>query len=104
MLSPLATAKDARDAIRQAARARRVALRLTQAELSARSGVPIATLKRFEQQGVVALDSLLSIAVALGAVDGFLMLFPLIEATTLAELERTQRPAQRVRRRAGGTP
>ena len=48
---------------------------MTQAELSARAEVPLATLKIFEQQGVVALDSLLSIAVALNAVDGFLIPF-----------------------------
>lgn len=101
-LVSLATAQNARDAIRGAARARRVALGMTQAELAARSGVPIATLKRFEQRGAVGLDTLLALAAVLDALDGFLNLFPLVEVTTLDQLDRKQRPAQRMRRRAGG--
>lgn len=103
-LPSLATAQDVRNVIRVAARARRIALRLTQVDLSARSGVPLATVKRFEQQGAVGLDTLLAIAVVLDALEGFLTLFPPVEVTTLDGLERSQRPRQRVRSRAGRTP
>jgi transcriptional regulator with XRE-family HTH domain len=103
MLPALATAPDALETIRVAARARRIALRLTQAELAARSGVPVATLKRFEQRGAISLNALLAIAVALAALEGFVTLFPAIEARTLDELDRKQRRPQRVRHK-DGTP
>lgn len=50
--------------------------KLTQAELAEKSGVSLASLKRFEQTGQVSLDSLLKIAFALDALDHFDQLFP----------------------------
>lgn len=49
--------------------------KLTQAELAEKSGVSLASLKRFEQTGQVSLDSLLKIAFALDALDHFDQLF-----------------------------
>ena len=57
------------------ARARRLALRLTQAGLAERSGVPLATLRKFERTGRIALTSFVRIALTLGdeaALDGLL--------------------------------
>lgn len=62
--------------IRAAAAARRLALNITQADLARRAAVPLPTLKRFEQSGEVALATLLRIAAALDALDGFGALFP----------------------------
>lgn len=64
------------DRIRAAAAARRLALNITQADLARRAAVPLPTLKRFEQSGEVALATLLRIAGALDALDGFGALFP----------------------------
>ena len=95
MILGIQSAPDVREAIRLAARSRRLALNLTQADLSARSGVPLGTLKRFERMGEVSLSTLLALAEALDALDGFQALFPPIEARTLADVER---PAQQPKR------
>ena len=86
------------DRLRLAARARRVSLGLTQQDLAERSGVPLATLKLFEQKGRVSLTGLLAIADALDAMTGFGALFPAVEATRLEDLE-PQGARQRVRRK-----
>jgi transcriptional regulator with XRE-family HTH domain len=50
---------------------RRLAMNLTQRELAARSGVTWSSLKRFEREGLIALDSLLKLALVLGCLDDF---------------------------------
>lgn len=51
--------------------ARRLAMNLTQRELAARSGVTWSSLKRFEREGLIALDSLLNLALVLDCLDDF---------------------------------
>jgi transcriptional regulator with XRE-family HTH domain len=46
-------------------------MNLTQRELAARSGVTWSSLKRFEREGLIALDSLLNLALALNLLDDF---------------------------------
>lgn len=94
------TPSEMQDRVRAAARDRRLALGLTQSDLAARSGVALATLKRFEQTGQISLASLLALADALDALAGFGALFPAVEATRLGDLDK---PAarQRVRKRKG---
>ncbi|HEY1255033.1 MAG TPA: helix-turn-helix transcriptional regulator [Terracidiphilus sp.] len=55
-------------------KARRLAMNLTQNELAARSGVTFSSLKRFEREGLIALDSLLNLALVLNCLDDFDML------------------------------
>lgn len=100
MISALDTAPDLRDAVRLAARNRRIAIGLTQADLAARSGVPLGTLKRFERLGEVSLSSLLALADALDALGEFHALFPLPDARTLEEVERQAELPRRVRARS----
>lgn len=100
MLPGFDTATDLRETIRNAARRRRIALGLTQAELSQRSGVPFGTLKRFERLGEVSLASLLALAETMEALESFHDLFPLPEARTLDEIERQAKPPVRVRARS----
>jgi transcriptional regulator with XRE-family HTH domain len=52
-------------------KARRLALNFTQEELAARSGVSWSSLKRFEREGLIALDSLLKIALVLSCLNDF---------------------------------
>ena len=96
----LDTPSEMQDRVRAAARNRRLALGLTQNDLATRSGVPLATLKRFEQKGQISLAGLLALGEALDALAGFGTLFPAVEATRLEDLEK---PAarQRVRKRKG---
>ncbi len=50
-------------------RYRRLQMELTQEGLSERSGVPLSTLRKFEQKGVISLDSFLKILSVVGGLD-----------------------------------
>lgn len=52
-------------------KAKRLAMNLTQRELAARSGVTWSSLKRFEREGLIALDSLLNLAMVLDCLEDF---------------------------------
>lgn len=93
------TAAELQDEIAVSARARRLARNLTQEELATRSGVAIATLRRFESGGPASLSTVLAIAEALDALEAFATLFPLPEAKSLDELDAS---ARRRRRAVGG--
>lgn len=54
---------------------RRLALGLTQAGLSVRSGVPLGTLRKFEQTGLASTEALMKLLIAVGAAE------PMIRAT-----------------------
>ena len=47
-------------------RERRLALNLTQAGLSERSGVALGTLRKFEQSGAISIDNLLKLMLVVG--------------------------------------
>lgn len=69
----------------------RLQRRWTQQEIADRAGVTLATYRRFERTGRIALERLLRIAVILDARAGFAQLFALPPAQSLAELaERTR--------------
>ncbi|WP_170826583.1 helix-turn-helix domain-containing protein [Alteromonas confluentis] len=51
------------------ARAKRLTLALTQEGLANRSGVPLRTLRKFEQEGAISLESFLKIYMVLGDLD-----------------------------------
>lgn len=50
-------------------RERRLLLELTQEGLSERSGVPLSTLRKFEQKGLISLDSFLKILSVVGGLE-----------------------------------
>ncbi|WP_200859592.1 XRE family transcriptional regulator [Sphingobacterium paucimobilis] len=54
-------------------RDRRLVLELTQDGLSQRSGVPLATLRKFEQKGIISLESLLKILVVVGGLEDIIV-------------------------------
>lgn len=56
-------------------RLRRKEHKLTQADVAARSGVSLASYKRFEQTGEVSLRSLIRISIALDCEENFEELF-----------------------------
>jgi transcriptional regulator with XRE-family HTH domain len=58
----------------------------TQQELASRSGVSLGSIKRFEQSGLISLESLLQLAAILNRLDDFDMLFQPKE--DLSRLER----------------
>jgi len=67
----LRTAQETQAEIASRFKARRVAMNLTQEELAVRSGVSLGSLKRFERLGLIALDSLLNLALVLDCLNDF---------------------------------
>ncbi len=69
------TSYDIRNEVAARVRARRKELHLTQEQISIRSGMSLASYKRFEQKGLIAFDSLIRIAIALDCESDFDELF-----------------------------
>ncbi|MEI8026783.1 MAG: helix-turn-helix transcriptional regulator [Pseudomonadota bacterium] len=84
-------------AIARRARSLRISLNIQQKELSEKSGVPLPTLRKFEQTGVISLNALIRIAMALGALGDFDRIFEEREIRTIAELEARENSPKRKR-------
>ncbi|MEM7370851.1 MAG: helix-turn-helix transcriptional regulator [Bacteroidota bacterium] len=67
-------------------RQRRKELKLSQAELAARSGVSLGSLKRFERSGQISFESLLKLAHVLGRLSEFEKI--LMPKENMAEVEK----------------
>ncbi len=65
---------------------RRLTLRMTQAELAQRAGMPLPTYRRFEQTAQISLRGLLSVSYALNALDDFHSLFASNTWSTMDEM------------------
>ena len=86
-------------ALAKQVKARRLEINLTQEGLSVRSGLPLATYRRFERTGKMSLDGLLHIAYALDALNDFDRLFESRKYATLDEaLEANQKNRKRGKR------
>jgi HTH-type transcriptional regulator/antitoxin HipB len=70
-----------------------------QVTLAQRSGVSLASLRRFEESGKISLQSLLDIAFTLDRWDDFDTLFQPPLASSIAELEARDKRPQRKRGR-----
>ena len=68
MLSLISISK-AQKKLAESIRNRRLSMELTQEGLSERSGVPLATLRKFEQKGVISLESFLKLLMAIGGLE-----------------------------------
>lgn len=83
--------------------ARTRALRLEQGwkqtTLAERSGVSLASLRRFEESGRISLESLLDLAFALHRLDDFESLLKPPPARSIAELEEAEKRPERKRGR-----
>ncbi len=67
----LKTPQDVQHQLATRFKARRLSRNLSQQGLATRSGVSWGTLKRFEHTGLIALDSLLKLALVLDCLDDF---------------------------------
>lgn len=72
--------------IAKAEKEKRKKRKLTQSELSARAGVGLSSLKRFEQTGEISFVSLLKIAAVLDETDNFMKLFQRVEYGSIQEV------------------
>ena len=77
----------------------RLARSWRQVTLAQRSGVSLASLRRFESTGRVSLQNLLKLAFALNRLDDFDALFQQPRASSVAELEAGERGSGRRRGR-----
>jgi len=82
------------------AKARRIALGLRQADLAEAAGVPLRTVRRFEQGRNVGLDVFLKITLALRVDRAVLDIFTLPPAGTIDDILRRNRQRERARPRA----
>ena len=69
MVSLISVSK-AQQQLRAHVKTRRLALGLTQQGLSARAGVSLPTLRKFEQKGLISLESFLKLLLVLDALEG----------------------------------
>lgn len=83
LMTPSKTQRMLADRVRNA----RIGLGLKQSTLAARAGVTLATLRKFEQKGEIALKYLMRICHALGRLDEFDAILRPPPAATMAELE-----------------
>ena len=74
-----------------------------QATLSKRSGVSLASLRRFERTGLVSLQSFLKLAFTLNRLDEFASLLDPPPARSLRELEELESVRIRHTRKRGST-
>jgi len=72
----------------------------TQVELAERSGISLASLKRFESTGKISLERLLLLAWTFGRLDEFTSLLEEPEIMTLADIRKLEKKRQRGKRRS----
>ena len=77
----LITPSKAQKKLAENVRLRRLQMELTQEGLAERSGVPLPTLRKFEQKGAISLESFLKIQMVLGGLESIL------KATEVSESE-----------------
>ena len=77
----------------------RLELNLSQQTLSEKSGVSYGSLKKFEQTGQISLESLLKLALVLGRMDDFKVLFAQIPFTAALSLDELIEDEKRKRGR-----
>lgn len=92
----LQTPHDVQLGLAARARARRLHLNITQAELAERSGVALASVRRFETTGEISLRSFLALALVLGELREFADLFQPPPPVSL--FAREPRPRKRSRK------
>lgn len=68
-------------------RRRRVEKNITRQHISELSGVPLSTVARFEQKGLISFDSLIKLAMALGYTSEIKQLFSNTKFDTMSELD-----------------
>jgi DNA-binding XRE family transcriptional regulator len=98
----LRTVQEVQTGIAGRFKARRLAMNMTQRELATRSGVTWSSLKRFEREGLIALDSLLNLALVLDCLDDFDKLAKESQAIPAAQSLDALLATPALRRRATG--
>ncbi|MDR1951230.1 MAG: helix-turn-helix transcriptional regulator [Bacteroidales bacterium] len=82
---------------------RRLEKNLTQGELSARSGLSLASYRRFEKTGEISLKSLILVAKTLTISDDFMNLFNQVSYRSIEDVLEVKKTRKRSRTRASKT-
>jgi transcriptional regulator with XRE-family HTH domain len=85
--------------IAKAAQHKRLSFNWSQQSLSERSGVSFGVIKKFESTGKISVESLLKIALALGAMEEFMNLFKFTATEKLTSLDELLKQKKRQRGR-----
>ena len=84
-------------------RARRLAMELTQEDMSQRSGVPLATLRKFEQKGAISMESFLKLLMVIGGIEDIIDVLkpPTVNFTSIEEVLKSTdtKPRKRGRKK-----
>ena len=91
----LLTPEEAAQQLAEKVQALRLARNWKQVTLAERSGVTVASLRRFERTGKTSLQNLLKLTFALGRLGDFESLFQQPSARSIAELETKARKPRR---------
>jgi transcriptional regulator with XRE-family HTH domain len=86
------------EAVGRRSKQRRLSMGLRQIDLATQAGIPLTTLKRFENRGDGSLETAARIAFALRAEREFGDLFPAHDARSLDDVLAANRPRRRARR------
>lgn len=87
----LDNADDIAQQVAESFRKRRVEKNITRQRISELSGVPLSTVARFEQKGLIAFESLIKLAMALGYAQDVRNLFDASKFDTMEELDMIRR-------------
>ena len=87
----LDNAEDIAQQVSEAFRKRRVEKNITRQRIAEMSGVPLSSVARFEQKGLISFESLIKLAMALGYTSEVRNLFGESKFDTMAELDRIRR-------------
>lgn len=80
------TPKEISDSLAARLKQRRKEAKLTQSQLSDKSGVSLGSLKRFETKGEISLKALIKLAIALECEEEFEMLFSVRKYQSIQEI------------------
>lgn len=78
-------------------RKRRIEKNLTREEISAKAGISVSNVIRFERTGQISLTNLIELAIAMGYVSNLSSLFSTAHFTTLDELETIRHNSTRTK-------
>lgn len=95
----LATPQEMANHIAKLAQTKRLSLNLSQKTLSEHSGVSFGVIKKFERTGKISLESLLKIALSLGALEDFKDVFKPTLPEHLGSLDEILKDRKRKRGR-----
>ncbi len=96
----LNTISKAQEKIVRNTRLQRLELQLTQHGLAERSNVPLSTLRKFEQKGVISLESFLKLQMVLGGLESFINSIKLNQ-TSFTSIDEVLQADKKVTRKRG---